>query len=73
MTIQFEDIFQLNADGTITPKVPVNAGCVVMVPGIKYAAKNSFLGLDLMTYKERDIEVEEMPGHDLVYVTDSLA
>lgn len=71
--MQFKDIFQLNTDGTITPKVPVNAGCVVMVPGIKYAAKNSFLGLDLMTYKERDIEVEEMPGHDLVYVTDSLA
>ncbi len=73
MTKQFEDIFQLNTDGTITPKVPVNTGCLVMVPGIKYPAKNSFLGLDLLAHKEHDIEVEEMPGHDLVYVKDSLA
>jgi hypothetical protein len=73
MRMQFTDIFQVNNDGTITPKMPVNAGCLVMVPGIKYPAKNSFLDLDLLTHKEQNFEVEEMPGHDLVYVRDSLA
>jgi len=73
MHMQFTDIFQLNADGTITPKMPVNVGCLVMMPGVKYAAKNSFLGLDLIVHKEQNIEVEEMPGHDLVYVRDFLA
>jgi len=73
MRMHFAEIFQLNNDGTISPKVPVITGCLVMVPGSKYPAKNSFLGLDLMTHKEQNIEVEEMPGHDLVYVRDSLA
>ena len=73
MKMQFTDIFQLNADGTITPKVPVITGCLVMVPSIKYPAKNSFLGLDFLNHREQNIEVEEMPGHALVYVRDSLA
>jgi len=73
MTLQFTEIFELNADGTITPKMPVSTGCLVMVPGIKYPARNPFLGLDLLAHKEHVIEVEEMPGHDLVYVKDSLA
>jgi len=73
MRKQFAEIFQLNIDGTITPKRPVRAGCLVMVPGIKYPARNSFLGLDLLTHKEQEIEIEETPGHDLVSVRDSLA
>jgi hypothetical protein len=71
MRMQFEEIFNVNNDGTITPKIPVNTGCLIMVPGIKYPAKNSFLGLDILVQKEQNFEVDEMPGHDLVYMRDS--
>jgi hypothetical protein len=72
MKVQFVDIFDLNADGTITPKKNVNVGCVMLIPGIHYPPKNLFLGFNLLSHKEEDIEVEEIPGQSVVYLRDAI-
>jgi hypothetical protein len=72
MKVQFTDVFRVNLDGTVTPKRKVNVGCVVLIPGISYAPKNSFLGFDLSQNKEDNIEVEEFPDQNVVYLRNAI-
>jgi len=59
MRINFHEIFNLNADGSIASKErTIRIGGVQFVPGVKF--KNvSFSGVNLSKFVGRDLEVRE--------------
>lgn len=65
MRVPFHQIFQVQNDGSITPRVPVNLNGVTMTPGVSFTAGVSFGGVDVHTLRGRDLDVEQADG---VYV-----
>ena len=64
--IPFNDLFQINANGSITPKVRIGIGGVTMGPGVSFGRGVSFSGIDLTLYIGRDFQVEETNGLYLI-------
>ena len=56
---KFWDLFQLNPDGSITPKEKIKVAGVVLDPNTNYSKGILFSGFDLFQYYGRDLEVEE--------------
>ena len=68
MRVCFSDVFQLNSDGTISPKKVVSVGRVIMFPGVKYAPEDSDLDLHLLEHRNDDLEIDSEPWRNLVTV-----
>ena len=56
--VSFWSVFNRNADGSITPKVPVTIGGISMGPGVSFGGGVSFSGVDLAALAGRDLEAE---------------
>jgi hypothetical protein len=65
MRVSFQQVFQENADGSLSPLVQVQIGGITMSPGMAFGGGVSFGGVDLHELKGRDLDVEIQNG---VYV-----
>jgi hypothetical protein len=69
MRVPFERVFATNADGSITPKVPVRIGGVAREPGSEFGARVRLGSVtDFAALRGRDLEVNrEGQGYILVH------
>ena len=59
MRVPYSQIFQVNPNGSVTPRMQVQIGGVTMGPGVAFGGGVSFGGVDLAAMKGKDIEVEQ--------------
>jgi formylmethanofuran dehydrogenase subunit C len=63
MRVAFEEVFQVNADGSIAPREPVHIGGTTMRPGISFSGGGISVGdVDLSELKGKDLEIERQGG-----------
>jgi hypothetical protein len=65
MRVPFSQLFQVNSDGSVSPKAPVHINGVTMGPGVSFGRGVSFGGVELAALQGKDLEVEQRDG---VYV-----
>lgn len=63
---KFLDIFQENADGSLTPKKVINVNGVTFGPGVVFTQGVTFGGVNFYQYKYLDISAEETPDGILI-------
>ena len=66
MRVSFDEVFQTNQDGSISPKATVKIGGTTMNPGVSFRPGVSFSGVDLAQYAGKDLEVEQQPDGTIV-------
>lgn len=59
MRVPFSQVFQINPDGSVSPKVPVHINGVSMGVGVSFTQGVSFGGFDITTIKGRDLDIEK--------------
>ena len=59
MRVKFDQVFQVNANGSVTPRTRVQIGGVTMGPGVAFGGGVSFSGVDIASKRGKDIEVEQ--------------
>ena len=62
MRVSFDQVFQTNIDGSVSPKMPVFVGGVTMTPGVSFTTGVSFGGLDIASLRGKDLEVDQSNG-----------
>ena len=55
--VPFTQVFQVNPDGTVTPRAPVQIGGIQMGPGVTFGRGVQFAGVDLAAIQGSDLEV----------------
>lgn len=60
--VPFNQLFQVNADGSVSPKVVVSIKGVTMTSGVKFTSGVTFSGVDITKYIGHDIEVNQQNG-----------
>lgn len=58
----FQDIFIINPDGSIEPRILVRIGGVQFGPGLRFGRGVVFGGIDMYQYIGHDLEVDEENG-----------
>lgn len=56
---KFLDIFQINSDGSLSPKKVIEVNGITFGPGVAFGTGVSFGGVDFHNYKFMDIAAEE--------------
>lgn len=60
--VPFDQLFQVNADGSVSPKMPVSFKGVTMTSAVKFSSGVMFSGIDITKYIGHDIEVNQQNG-----------
>lgn len=60
--IIFSDVFQENADGTITPKRNVQIGAATIGSQITFGKGVSFGGINIFDFKDLPVEADDVGG-----------
>ena len=55
--VSFNQVFQVNADGSVTPRAPVQIGGIQMGPGVTFGRGVQFAGIDIAAIQGSDLEV----------------
>lgn len=58
MRVPFSEVFQINPDGSISPRTTVIIGAVTMTPGVSFGRGVSFAGVELAALIGHDLEIE---------------
>ena len=58
MRVPFSEIFQVNPNGSISPKTKIIIGGVTMAPGVSFTKGVSFSGVDIASHAGHDLEIE---------------
>lgn len=58
--VKFWELFQINPDGTLSPKVKIKIAGVQLDPGVKFTRGVAFSGIDLFQYYGVDLEVNQV-------------
>jgi len=56
------ELFKVNPDGSVEPKVRVQIGGVQFGPGVRFGRGVAFGGIDLTMYIGHDLEIDEKDG-----------
>ena len=59
MRVSFHHVFQVNADGSVSPLMAVHVNGVTMRPGVSFSTGVSFGGLDIAAIRGKDLKVEQ--------------
>ena len=59
MRVSFDQVFQINPNGFITPRAPVRIGGVRTEPGAAFIRGIASSGVDIANYEGHDLEVEQ--------------
>lgn len=62
MRVHFDDIFTITADGSLSPKVPVDINGVRMGPGVTFGGGVQFGGFALSQVVGHDLGVRRLPN-----------
>jgi hypothetical protein len=62
MRVRFNDVFRVNGDGSISPKVPVVVGGVHLEPGFDFGRRVRLGNVHFAAVAGRDLEVEHHSG-----------
>lgn len=55
--VKFDSVFQVNNDGTITPRQTTRIGGVTITPGVTISSGVSIGGINIAQYVDRDLEI----------------
>lgn len=64
--LKFLDIFQINQDGSLSPKRVIEVNGITFGPGVSFSPGISFGGVDFHNYKFMDIAAEERSDGALI-------
>ncbi len=59
MRVSYDQIFQVNPDGSVSPRMQVTIGGVTMGPGVAFRSGASFSGVDVASKRGKDIDIEK--------------
>ena len=59
MRVSFYQVFNVNPDGSVSPKVTVAIGGVTMGPGVAFQRGVAFAGVEIAAHVGKDLEVEQ--------------
>lgn len=62
MRVRFTEVFAVNGDGSISPKVPVVVGGVKLDPGMDFGRRVRLGNVHFAAVAGRDLEVDEQAG-----------
>ena len=62
MRVRFNDVFAVNGDGSISPKVPVVVGGVQLNPGMDFGRRVRLGTVHFAAVAGRDLEVDQQAG-----------
>ena len=62
MRVAFSEVFTVNGDGSISPKVPVVVGGVQLSPGMDFGRRVRLGTVHFAAVAGRDLEVEQQGG-----------
>ncbi len=66
MRASFDQVFQTNPNGRITPRSAVRIGSVTVEPSVSFTRGVSFSGVDIADYEGHDLEVEQQADGTVV-------
>ena len=55
--VTFDSVFNVNADGTITPRQTTRIGGVTITPGVTISGNISIGGINIAQYVGRELEI----------------
>jgi translation elongation factor EF-1alpha len=58
MRVPFSDVFEINPNGSVSPRTRVRIGGVTMGSGVSFGRGAFFGGVELASYIEHDLEIE---------------
>jgi hypothetical protein len=62
MRVRFDEVFTVNGDGSISPKVPVVVGGVQLNPGMDFGRRVRLGTVHFAAVAGRDLEVDQQAG-----------
>lgn len=62
MRVRFNEVFQVNGDGSISAKVPVVIGGVQVNPGVEFGRRVRLGNVHFAAVAGRDLDVEQQSG-----------
>lgn len=62
MRVRFNEVFTVNGDGSISPKVPVVVGGVKLDPGMDFGRRVRLGNVHFAAVAGRDLEVDQQAG-----------
>lgn len=62
LRLRFYDVFNKNADGSLTPKRVINVNGITFGPGVSFGPGVNFGGVNFFQYEMYDIAAEESNG-----------
>src|SRR5688572_25186714 len=62
MRVRFNEVFAVNGDGSISPKVPVVVGGVKLDPGMDFGRRVRLGNVHFAAVAGRDLEVDQQAG-----------
>jgi hypothetical protein len=62
MKVPFTDVFEIHANGSISPRQPVYVNGTTVQPGIRFGKGVRFGDVELAAFTGRDIEIEHKGG-----------
>ncbi|KKP87811.1 MAG: hypothetical protein UR91_C0035G0003 [Candidatus Nomurabacteria bacterium GW2011_GWC2_35_8] len=62
MRYRFNDIFQTNPDGSLSPRRPLHINGVTFGYGVSFNRGVAFGGVDFFNFRGRDIEADDTSG-----------
>ena len=62
MRVRFNDMFHVNGDGSISPRVPIVVGGVPLHPGVEFGRRVRLGNVHFAGVAGRDLEVDQQQG-----------
>ena len=62
MRYKFDEIFQKNEDGSLTPKRTIHISGVTLGYGLRFNKGVAFGGIDFFNFEGKDVEAEDVNG-----------
>ena len=62
MRVAFNEVFTVNGDGSISPKVPVVVGGVKLEPGMDFGRRVRLGNVHFAAVAGRDLEIDQQAG-----------
>jgi hypothetical protein len=62
MRYRFEEVFQRNPDGSLTPRRTIHINGVTFGYGVTFNRGVAFGGIDFFNFENKDIEADEING-----------
>ena len=59
MRVPYDQVFQSNSNGSVSPRCSVHINGVTMSPGVSFTQGVAFGGLDVVAIRGHDLDIEQ--------------